>query len=125
MKKMTNDQAKDTGLAMTLILLLIAHFAKFYYLIPPAIGVVILLMIWPTLFKPFAFLWFGLSEVLSKIVSKILLTIIFFVVATPIALIRRIWGADSMKRKLWKKGRSSVFSKRGHLYSGRDLEKPY
>ena len=125
MKKMTIDQAKDTGLAMILILLLIAHFAKLSYLILPAIGVVVLCMTWPALFKPLAFLWFGLSELLGKIVSKILLTLIFFVIATPIALIRRIWGADSMKLKFWKKGRGSVFSERGHLYSAKDLEKPY
>ncbi|MGA1823934.1 MAG: hypothetical protein ACMUIP_04650 [bacterium] len=122
---MTIDQAKDTGLALILIVLLIAHFAKLPSLILPAIGVVVICMTWPAFFKPLAFLWFGLSDLLGKIVSKILLTIIFFVVATPIALIRRIWGADSMKRKLWKKGCNSVFSDRGHLYSAKDLEKPY
>ena len=51
-------------------------------------------------------------------------TIIFFIIATPVALMRRMYGADSMKRKDWKRGHSSVFSKRGHLYSAEDLEKP-
>ena len=76
-------------------------------------------------FQTIGFLWLGLSNLLGRIVSKILLTLIFFLIATPIALIRRVCGADSMKRKAWKREHSSVFSKRGHLYSAEDLEKPY
>ena len=123
--KTTVDQAKDTGLALILILLLIAYFGKHYYLIPFAIGAIALTMIVPAIFKPLAVVWFGLSHLLGNIVSKIILTLIFILIVTPVGLIRKMFGADPMMLKLWKKDSGSVFLKRDHTFSIKDLEKPY
>lgn len=120
-----NSQAKDTGLALVLILLLLAHFGKFHGSLLPAIVVLVITMTWPACFAPLAKLWFGLSHLLGGVVSKVLLTIVFFLVATPIALLRRIGGADAMRRKVWKDGRATVFVEREHEFSRKDLETPY
>jgi hypothetical protein len=82
-------------------------------------------MTWPAILNAPARVWFGLSYLLGSIVSKVLLTIIFAVVVIPVGLIRRIWGSDSMRFKCWKKGRDSVFLKREHLITAKDLENPY
>ncbi|MDH3392530.1 MAG: SxtJ family membrane protein [Desulfobulbaceae bacterium] len=124
-KNDSNNQAKDTGLAMVLILLLLAHFGKFHASLLPAIVVLVITMTWPAFFAPLAKLWFGLSHLLGGVVSKVLLTIVFFLVATPIAFLRRLGGADAMRRKDWKGGGQSAFVERGHEFSRKDLETPY
>ena len=124
-KKISKDQAKDTGMAMVLICLLLGYVSQaqdFFTL-----GIVLLLidMIYPNLYRPVAILWFGLSQVLGTLSSKLLLTIIFFVLVTPVGWIRRITGADSMQLKRWKKDDSSVFGVREHIFKPEDIEKPY
>ncbi|HMK35124.1 MAG TPA: SxtJ family membrane protein [Desulfomonilaceae bacterium] len=51
-------------------------------------------------FKALYKLWVTLSIILGYFVSRILLTIIFFIVITPMGLIMRILGKDPMDRKL-------------------------
>jgi len=54
----------------------------------------------PPLFKSIYKLWLGFSVVLGYFISRIILTIVFFIVLTPMALIMRILGRDPMERKL-------------------------
>jgi multisubunit Na+/H+ antiporter MnhG subunit len=82
-------------------------------------------MIWPNAFRPLATLWFGLSHVLSSVVSRMILTVLFFLIVTPIGLIRRAMGADALQLKKWKQGLDSVFIVRQGVIQGKDLENPY
>jgi len=123
--KITQHQAKDTGMAMVLICLLIMFIKERDFLLPSAIALLVLTMTLPALFKPVAKLWFGLSHFLGSIVSKILLSVLFFAIVTPIGLVRRLAGADSMKLKEWRKGTQSSFTDRNLTYSAEDLERPY
>ena len=121
----TLDQAKDTGMAMVLICLLLGYFGKFPKFLPLSIALLLLTMAWPTAFRPLAGLWFGLSHLLSQVVSKIVLTLIFFLVVTPVGLIRRWLGSDSLQLGKWKKGSNSVFVERQGAIQERDLIHPY
>lgn len=121
----TPEQAKDTGLAMVLICLLLGYFGKFPKFLPLSIALLLLTMVWPKAFKPLAGLWFGLSHVMGQVVSKILLTLAFFLIVTPIGLIRRLIGADSLQLKKWKAGSASVFVKRQGAIRDQDLLNPY
>src|SRR5512143_1732958 len=107
--KATPEQAKDTGMAMVLICLLLGYWGKFPKFLPVSLVLLILTMAWPNAFRPLAALWFGLAHLLSLVMSRVILTLVFFVVVTPIALIRRLWGADALQLKKWKQGRDSVF----------------
>ena len=121
----TPEQAKDTGMAMVLICLLLGYFGKFPKFLGFSIVLLLLTMAWPKAFKPLAGLWFGLSQVMGQVVSKIVLTLIFFLVVTPIGLIRRLIGADSLQLKKWKKGSESVFVERQGAIPDKDLLNPY
>ena len=79
----------------------------------------------PQLYRPVAVLWLGLSHLLGTVVSKILLTLVFFTVVTPIGLARKLLGIDSLKLKDFKSGENSVMLIRNHTFSGKDIEKPY
>ena len=124
-QKIKLNEAKDTGLAIILILLIIEYIKRPHWLILIAMGVLILTMTWPGLLKPLAWVWFGFSQILGSVVSRILLSIVFFVIVTPVGLVRKAMGADPMKCSLWKKGDESVLVDRDHLYTKEDIEKPY
>ena len=124
-RKINLDEAKDTGLAIILILLIIEYVKRPGWLTLCTMAVLVLTMTYPAALKPLGRIWFGFSHILGTIVSKIILSLVFFLIVTPIGLVRRISGADPMRNKLWKKGDDSVLVTRDHLYSSEDLQKPY
>jgi hypothetical protein len=57
----------------------------------------------PSVLTPFNRAWFALSLFLGKVVSPVVLSIIFFVVIVPPALVTRLFGRDALllkKRKV-------------------------
>lgn len=123
--KIGRNGAKDTGMAMTLISLLIAIFSQnFTFTILAAILLVINMVI-PIAYRPIAVIWFGLSRFLGAIISTLILAGLFFLVVTPVGVVRRLLKADPLKLKHWKKDQSSVFSERNHIFQSNDIEKPY
>jgi energy-coupling factor transporter transmembrane protein EcfT len=125
LQDVTASQCKDSGMALVLLCLLLAVGTSSRNFLLLGIGLLIVTMTVPVLLKPFARLWFGLSHALGAVVSGILLTLLFFLMVTPLGLLRRILGKDSMQMKKWKQGESSVFQERDHLFSSEDLENPY
>lgn len=123
--RVTREQSRDTGLAAVLICLLLTYFWNFQQFIPLAFLLLLVTMIWPGLFRPLAGLWFGLAHLMGAVVSRVVLAILFFGVVTPIGLIRRLLGADTLQIKKWKRGSESVFIRRSALIIPEDLEKPY
>lgn len=125
LKNSKKDQAKDTGLALVLILLIIEYIKRPGWLVIAAMAALILAMTWPAVFRPLGKAWFGFSHFLGTIISKIILSIVFFLVVTPVGFIRKAFGVDPMKTGLWKKGDASVLIERNHHYVKEDIEKPY
>ena len=80
----SSDQSRDTGLAMVLLCLLLVYFWGQTNFVPIAMVLLVLTMAWPNAFRPLAFFWFGLSHFMGNIVSKVILSILFFLVVTPI-----------------------------------------
>ncbi|MBU0675203.1 MAG: hypothetical protein KJ950_11215 [Proteobacteria bacterium] len=119
------DQAKDTGMALILILLILFKILRQDYYLIAAVVVLLVNMTRPQLFQPLARLWFGLSNVLGGVGSRVLLTIVFYGMITPVGLIRRFSGTDPMKFKRWKDGTGSVFVDRSHQYTRTDIERPF
>lgn len=124
-KTLTVEKCKDSGLALVLISLICFQVWKQPILIAMAIAFLLAAMTYPPLFKPFARFWFALSTVLGTVVSKIILTLVFFVMVLPVALVRRGMGKDSMQIRCWKKSNASVFRRKDHLFSAKDLKHPY
>lgn len=121
----TREQGKDTGMALVLVLLLLFWWRPNQSYVAGAIAVHLVNMTAPQLFKPAAIVWFGLSHVMGTIVSKVLLAAIFFVVVTPVALVRQMIGADPMQLRGFKKSKQSVMQVRNHTFTAKDIEHPY
>ncbi len=119
------EQARDTGMAMVLLCLLLAYWGGRPRFLPLAMALLVVTMVWPQAFRPLARLWFGLSHLLGTVVSKVILTLLFFLLVTPIGLIRRWSGADVLQLRQWKKDGRSVFKVREEAIPPDDLERPY
>ena len=121
----TEAQARDTGMALVLLCLVAWYARGLNALVIAAMVLHVVNMTSPRLYRPAAVVWFTLSHALGSVASRVLLAIIFFGVVTPIGVIRRMLGADSMQLKAFKAGRGSVMDRRDHTYTGRDIELPY
>ncbi len=119
------EQAKDTGMAIVLICLLISIGYGKQQLVLVAIVFLLINMIKPLLYRPAAKIWLGLSHILGTIMSKIILTIIFFLLVLPVGLLRRMIGKDTLQLKKWRKETSSVFKIRDYKFTSKDIENPY
>lgn len=53
----------------------------------------------PKLLKPLNWLWFRFGLLLHKIVNPIIMALLFFTTVTPIALLMKLFGKDSLNRK--------------------------
>ena len=124
-KALSVEKCKDSGLALVLICLICFQVWKLPILILLAIMFLIVAMTYPPIYKPFAIFWFGLSTALGTVVSKVILTVLFFALVLPVGLMRRIMGKDAMRIKCWKKGKESVFRMRDHRFAPKDMENPY
>jgi hypothetical protein len=125
LKRITKDQARDTGMAMVLLLLLGSVMFKNSTLVTFAIIALLIDMTFPQLYRPVAVVWFGVSHLLGTVVSKIILTLVFFGVVFPVAMARKLLGIDSLKLKEFKAAGDSVMIVREHTFTGQDIEKPY
>ncbi len=124
-RSISRDQARDTGMALTLLALLLARFFHVAPLQGAAIVLLVLTMVVPAIFTLPGYAWFGLSNAIGAVTSKIVLGVLFFVVFTPIGLLRRALGHDSMKRFKWNADRASAFVVRDHTFTSSDLDRPY
>jgi len=121
----TKDQCKDAGMAFSLIFILLKFvFGYDLFLIVGVVSLVIT-MTAPSVLKSLAVIWFGLAELLGTVVSKIILTVAFFVVVTPVGAVRRLLRKDSLRLCEFKKGRGSVMDERNKIYKPEDIVKPF
>ena len=123
--RLSRQQCSDAGMAASLILLLAGIFtgrAAFYQLAVPAL---VINMIIPRFWYPFAIVWFGLAGLMGDAVSRLLLTMVYFVLVLPVGLIRKLFGRDNLKLKMFRKSDESVMTRRDHMYVPADLEKPF
>ena len=122
---MTRDQSRDTGMALVLLLLLIFLKTRRDGLLYAALFLQVVNMIVPRIFAPLAVLWLGLSHLLGTVMSKFVLSILFFGLVTPVGFLRRLFGKDSLKLREFKASEESALLVRNHLFVAQDIEKPY
>lgn len=66
--------------------------------------------------------WFGIAQVLGYINSRIILSVIFFLILFPLSLLSRLTGKPALQIK---RQDGSYFTDRNHLFLKEDFEKPW
>ncbi len=115
----------ETGILLALAGLVYGWYTRNWTFGIIAAEILIISLIVPVIFKPIAFLWFGLSKILSFLTSNLLLGLLFFFLVTPVGLFRKLLGKDNLKLKDFKKSSNSVLVKRNHTFKSSDLKNPF
>lgn len=115
----------DCGIALALLFLATGLYTQEQSFNLIAFVVLLIIAVWPVLLRPLAHVWFGISRIMGEVMSVVLLTLIFFIVLSPVAIVRRMMGKDRLFLKKFKKDRSSVFQERRHIFQSPDLKHPY
>ena len=124
--KIKKEQCKDTGLVAGLVLIFSGLSVQNFFWIKLAFAVILISLIIPQIFYYPAVLWFGLSDILGRIVSKIVLGAVYVTVVLPVGLIRRLSKKDPMfLRAFGSRNIKSAWSVREHKYSDKDILKPF
>lgn len=118
-------RAVDTGMALTLICLIIGLFRGAPGWFALATALLVVNMTAPKVYGPASKLWFGLSGLLGAVMSKVILSVIYFVVLTPVGLLRRCMGKDTLRLNDFKKSRESAFRTRSGPFTPADLKTPF
>jgi hypothetical protein len=124
-KVSTLHHAKDTGMAIALLCLIVWLNTKKTVAVIISLCILVITMTIPGLLIPVARLWFGFAGALGKVTSKILLTIIFFTAVVPVGAVRKWVGLDSLRLKAFKKKAGSGFIDRNHEFVSDDVLKPF
>ena len=118
--KETKKDLRKFGLTVGGVLIVIAALL-FYFNKSSApyfgvIGAILLLsgIIIPQVLKPLNKIWMGLAIVLGFFMSRLILTILFYLILTPMAFIARIVGKKFMILK-YDKSAKTYWEKRAHI----------
>ncbi|GHT88108.1 hypothetical protein FACS189474_2690 [Bacteroidia bacterium] len=121
---MTKKENIEFGMTLTLVLLVISWwFGK--QLVGVSILCLLICLLFPGLYTPFTKIWFSLAKGLERLMSKIMLFLIFFLVITPVAGIRRLLGKDSLHLRDFANHSRSAWIERTHSYAKDDLDKQF
>ena len=115
--KSTMRELREFGVTMGAILIVFADVAMFRgKALGPYVFVIgfvffALGLTFPAVLKPLQKIWMGLGLVLGFFVSRIILSIIFFGVITPIGLLMKLFGKDILDERI-DKSRASYWHER-------------
>lgn len=118
---------RKTNLETTLVIstgLLIFYFIKEWeslLIIAAVIGVIG--VFFDRIASIISWAWYKLAELLGKVVPKILLTAIFYLILFPISMLYRLFNKDSMKLKPAERG--TVWIERNQIYKKKDISNPW
>jgi hypothetical protein len=124
-RDLNTNQIYGSGLALILIGLILYIIYKERIFVDITLGLVILLMIWPSPFKYFGYFWFAFGEALGYIVSRIILSVIFIILVVPVGFLKRAKIRKNMQLNIFKRDTTSVFKSRDYHFSEKDFDKPF
>tara|TARA_Y100001958_G_scaffold111205_1_gene78587 strand:- start:5365 stop:5775 length:411 start_codon:yes stop_codon:yes gene_type:complete len=101
----SNKDIRSFGITMGVILFIISGLLMYYDKDSYQLFVIIastfigLGFILPILLKPIYFLWMIFAAILGWVMTRVILSLVFYLVITPIGLITRILGEDFLALK--------------------------
>ena len=121
---MKREKHLETILSIVLGLGVIFWITKNKYLPPVIVFLAAIGLFSNYLTEKIHWLWMKLSHVLGAVMSRVLLSAIFFLFLFPLALLARLFSKkDSLQ--LNKRTDASYYTTRNHQYVAGDLENPW
>ena len=103
----SNKDIKNFGITIGIILFFVTgflmYFGKEYYHLAAIIASIFIVLGFtiPLLLKPIYFVWMIFAAILGWIMTRVVLSFVFYLIITPIGLFTRLIGEDflALKRK--------------------------
>jgi len=77
----------------------------------------------PMSLRPVYVTWMRFGLVMSRITTPLIMGLVFFLVVTPMGILKRLFGQDSMRRKWDESGHS--YRSNSRKPPAKNLERPY
>ncbi|MGF1636309.1 MAG: hypothetical protein ACFCUU_04500 [Cyclobacteriaceae bacterium] len=124
-KKIIIDKKKcfETGVLLGLVLIVVFLFKRDDYLLYWGMASLLISLIAPLVWWPLAYVWFALAQMLSLIFQPIMLCMVFFLVITPVGLLRRLIGKDALQLKKFDSKEPTAFYVREQTFSDKDMDR--
>ena len=107
--KSGKKELREFGITIGIVLILITLIALFFFKKPLNIKLLVIAgffagfgVFFPIVLKPLQKIWMGFSIIIGFFMSRVILSMLFFLVLTPIGLIMRLFGKDILDQKLDK-----------------------
>jgi hypothetical protein len=123
--KICRKQNADFGVVLSFALLIAGIVYDVAILYRIAVVLLFIVLLFPVLFTPLSYLWYGLAGVLEKGASRLVLVFAFYIVVSPVGVLRRWLGKDNLRLKGFGKSCDSVFVTHNKTYTKEDLEKQF
>jgi hypothetical protein len=124
-KSITREQTKDTGITISLIMLIAGYLTEIQLFYTLSIPLLLFSILLPVIFYPFAFVLFGLAKIMGTLSQKVIFSVVYFVIVYPVAFFQKFLGKDTLHLKEFKKSTPSVFHIKNHEFESKDFEKPF
>ena len=117
--KSEKSDLRNFGITVGIILLVISGFLfwkeKESFQIFLAIGIILFFtaIAIPVVLKPFYWIWMVFATILGWIMTRVILSLLFYVIITPIGLISRLFGKQFLELG-WTKSKESYWNIRTH-----------
>ncbi len=98
----SENAVKKTGLTVGIVLILVSlilwYLGKTSSIYFSSVGglFVIIAVVFPSLLRPFHIVWMILALLMGFVMSRVVLTILFYIVLTPVGIIAKIFGKKFM-----------------------------
>ena len=128
--KSEKSDLKKFGITIGILLMIIAGILfwkeKESFQIFLTIGAVLCVfsVVIPVILKPIYWIWMIFATILGWIMTRVILSILFYVIITPIGLISRLFGKQFLELK-WNEKNSTYWNYRSDKLDKRSYEKQF
>jgi len=117
----TRKKQLETMAVFALLALLFGTRLRSQLLVYLAMGFLVIALFVPPLARLITRIWLKFSIILGSLSNKVLLTIMFYLILTPLAFLYRLFNKDPLR--LARKGSGSYYCERNQTYTRADLQK--
>jgi hypothetical protein len=115
--KSDKSEIRKFGLTIGVFLMVIAGFLfwrgkeSFEILLVSGFVLFVLGLVIPVVLKPIYWIWMILAVILGWIMTRVILSLLFYIVITPIGIFSRLFGSKFLDLK-WEKSKDSYWNTR-------------
>lgn len=122
---------RNFGVTVGIVLLVVAGILFWYenesfkIILIIGFGLCFLGILIPVILKPIYWVWMIFATILGWIMTRLILSLLFYVIITPIALIARLFGKQFIELKWDKRDKTYWNSRLGTVFEKEKYEKQF